>query len=74
MLFKTMNWSGLWVVEWSEEQKQFHLESAESRLKDSIKGFFARHDRGGWITLGVFNSMNEGEQFIAELRSLRQDT
>lgn len=65
------NWNGLWIVEWSNNKKCFHIENAETRFKDSIDSCVEARSRGDWIALGIFNSLKEGKNFIEELEEIR---
>jgi|HubBroStandDraft_5_1064220.scaffolds.fasta_scaffold455706_2 hypothetical protein len=67
----TYSWNGLWLVEWNENQKVFHIESAQSRFTDSIAAFNEKHNRGTWISLGIFNSREEAQAFVDLLRAQR---
>ena len=65
------SWNGLWLVEWNEDQEAFHIESAHSRFIDSIAAFNEKHNRGAWISLGIFNSREEAQTFVDLLRAKR---
>ena len=65
------SWNGLWLVEWNEDQKQFHIESAQSRFSDSIAAFHEKRNLGAWNSLGIFNSYQEAQAFVDLLRARR---
>ena len=65
------SWNGLWLVEWNEDQKAFHIESAQSRFIDSIAAFSEKRKFGAWISLGIFNSREEAQTFVDLLRAKR---
>lgn len=65
-------YKGLWVVEWNEDQKAFHYESAYPRLRDSVAGYLLMKGRGAWVTLGVFNTPEECIEYIDDLTAARQ--
>ena len=64
-------WSGLWIVEWNEVQRQFHVEQADTRLIDNIGAFLEGRSRGEWVTIAVFNSQQECFAFTDYLRRSR---
>ncbi|HEX3625155.1 MAG TPA: hypothetical protein VH280_07005 [Verrucomicrobiae bacterium] len=65
------NWNGLWLVEWNEEQKSFHIECAQTRFTDSLQAFALKQNSGAWIALGIFNSRNEAQLCVDLLRAKR---
>jgi hypothetical protein len=65
------SWNGLWLVEWNEDQEQFHIESAQSRFVDSIVAFKEKQKPGAWVSLGIFNSREEAQAFVDLLRAQR---
>ena len=65
------SWKGLWLVEWNEDQKAFHVESAHTRFADSISLFQEKKKSGAWISLGIFNSREEAHTFADMLRARR---
>jgi len=60
-----------WVVEWNEDQQAFHIESCETRFRDTIHAYVEGRNRGAWVTLGTFPSYKVGEDFIQNLREYR---
>lgn len=64
-------WNGLWLVEWNEDQKQFHVESAHTRFSDSIGSFLQKQKNGAWVSLGIFNSREDAQGFADLLRDQR---
>ena len=64
-------WNGLWLVEWNENQQQFHIESAQTRFCDSIGAFNEKRKLGAWNSLGIFNSREEAQAFVDLLRDQR---
>ena len=68
----TEQYKGLWVVEWSEIQKCFHIQEAETRIKENIIGCIEERSRGGWITVGIFNSFKEGMNLIEVLAKRKE--
>lgn len=64
-------WNGLWLVEWNEDQKQFHVETAHTRFSESIAAFNQKQKSGAWISLGIFNSREEAQAFVDALRARR---
>ena len=64
-------WNGLWLVEWNEDQKQFHVETAHTRFSESIAAFQEKQKSGAWVSLGIFNSREEAQSFVDVLREQR---
>ena len=57
------NWTGLWTVEWSEEQGFFHTQEADTRLLENIHNFLTKR-QNQYNIIGIFNTYNEAKEFI----------
>jgi hypothetical protein len=62
--------AGAWVVEWNEEQKQFHVDELARSLKTNLRAF-ARGRSNHWDLMAVCESQDEANQIISELRKAR---
>jgi hypothetical protein len=70
MLKYSKNWTGLWTVEWSEEQGFFHTQEADTRLLENIHNFLTKR-QNKYNIIGIFNTYNEAKDFIQDMVDAR---
>ena len=46
----------LWVLEWSQAQQAFHVETLLDHLQTNLLGFFHEGRTGDYVILGVFQT------------------
>lgn len=60
------------IIEWNEEQQQFHAEPYEDRVSDSVRMYVEGRCRGPWVCLAVVNGHEKAAKVIKELKAIRQ--
>jgi len=61
-----------WVVLWSPRQKLFHLETWDQMMNSNYK-IFKRDSGGDFILMGVFESRDEAELLLKDLKKIRDE-
>lgn len=59
--------SNLWVVEWSEIQKAFHIQTTADMLRVNL-GLFARRLHNGYVPVGIFAEYSEAIDFCLQMQ------
>jgi hypothetical protein len=60
----------LWVVEWSESQKNFHVDFLYLSVENHIEEYL-RKVASGWTILAVVNTSDEATQLCEKLKADR---
>jgi len=72
-------WEGLWSLEWSPTQNRFHIQSANDAFREVYFNFIGMEKMPPWVTMGVFNSLKEAEEYkdglvetVNDIKSLKE--
>ena len=57
-----------YLVQWSENEHQFHIEQAGSILESTVKDFLSGGTPEGYVTLAIVDSYEEADSGRARLR------
>jgi hypothetical protein len=66
-------WSKIWVVEWSDRQQQFNVNTLDCSLRSNSRAFIEER-RMDYIPIAVAHSMDEAHELLEELKALRDST
>lgn len=62
------NLQGKWVVEWSEIQQEFHIDTLEKTLERNLSAF--RSDRKSqYVILCIADGQKQANQFFRQLKA-----
>lgn len=61
---------GTWVVEWSEEQKAFHVETLSNMLFKNTQAFIEKRQIQ-FVCVGVAQTREEANEIIEKLKQYR---
>lgn len=61
--------SELWVLEWSQPQKVFHISTLEDAMKNNIEAFW-NNRRPDWVLLAVLETHEEAHKIAKEFEML----
>ena len=67
---QTMNISTLFVVEWSESQKTFHVSQADDMIRENLECFYHQidPDDSDWKVVGIANSYELAHSIVRQLK------
>ncbi|WP_240224556.1 hypothetical protein [Rheinheimera hassiensis] len=61
---------GKWVVEWSEIQQQFHVDTLETTLKRNLQAFI--NDRPSqYVILCIADSQDQAHELCSEIKAVK---
>ena len=66
-----MNLSDLWIVEWSQQQRAFHVSSADDMLRENLECYY--HDRdpddSDWMVVGIVDTYELAQDTVRRLKA-----
>jgi hypothetical protein len=61
----------LWVVEYSERQGQFHIQTIGESCEGNLERYLDGSGPGDWVPLGLFESPEQANQFVDKVTGLK---
>jgi hypothetical protein len=64
-------WRGLWSLEYNQNQDRFHIQEADISFQSNMQSYVSQ-EMDSWVTMGVFNSFNECQEYNDWVQNLKK--
>lgn len=63
---------GTWAVEWSEEQKAFHIQTLSAMLARNARAFIEKR-QNDFVCIGVAETREDANEIVEKFKQYRPD-